>query len=128
MSSSSSVFRCPRDDDGTGSLSRSTSVFPCLRDDDVGSREKNCDGGNDREYSKSDEAESVKHHGSELPVVLDGSRVLVVPDLVRDHPDLLQDQTELPVDPGGKRTRAAAARGTAVKLRASRGGRETCSR
>ena len=40
----------------------------------------------------------VYHHGRELPVVLDGAGLLVVPDLVGDHLDLLEDEGELPGD------------------------------
>ena len=44
-------------------------------------REEHRDGGDDGEEGERDEAEAVEHHGGELPVVLDGRRVLVVSDL-----------------------------------------------
>ena len=54
------------------------------------------DGGDDGEGGEGDEAEPVQHHGRELPVVLDGVVLLVRRQLVRQHPQLLQDHGELP--------------------------------
>ena len=47
------------------------------------------------EQGEYNEAETVQHHGRKLPVILDGRALLVIPDLVRDDLDLLQDQTQL---------------------------------
>ena len=85
-------------------------------------REEDSDGGDYGKESERDETEAVEHHCSKLPVILDGSCVLVITYLkltgigrfqlawahsiiesfylVRDHPDLLEDEAELAVDTG----------------------------
>ena len=57
------------------------------------------DGGNDGEHGEGDQTDAVQHHGRELPVVLDVGRLVLVPHLVADHTDLLQNVDKLPVDP-----------------------------
>ncbi len=46
---------------------------------------------NNGEQCEDNETEPVEDHGGELPVVLDGRALLVVPDLVRDDLYLFQD-------------------------------------
>ena len=48
------------------------------------------------EPSEGDQTEPVEHHGRKLPVVLYRVVVLVRLQLVRQHPQLLQDHGELP--------------------------------
>ena len=48
------------------------------------------------EPGEGDQAEPVEHHGRKLPVVLYRVVVLVRLQLVRQHPQLLQDHGELP--------------------------------
>jgi len=82
----------------------------------VRGREEDGHGGHDGEEGEGDEAEPVENHGRKFPVVLDGRRVLVVPDLVRDDPQLLQDEVQLAVDArreradGRRRDRVAVGR------------------
>lgn len=68
-----------------------------LGDDNVRSGEEDRYRRHDREEREGDEAESIENHGSKFPVVFDGSGVLVVADLVRDHPQLLQDEVQFTV-------------------------------
>ncbi len=68
----------------------------------MGRRDKDCNGRDYRECSEGYKTQSVQHHGGEFPIILDGRRVFVVPDLVRDHPQLLEDQAELSVRPRGE--------------------------
>ena len=44
------------------------------------------------------QAQPVQHHGRKLPVALHRPTLLIVPDLVGDHLDLLEDETQLPVE------------------------------
>ena len=44
-----------------------------------------------------DQAQPVKHHRGKLPVALHSPALLIIPDLVGDHLDLLQDETQLSV-------------------------------
>ena len=67
-----------------------------LGDDDVRSGDEEGGSGEHREPGEGDQAEPVEHHGRELPVVLDGVVLLVRLQLVRQHPQLLQDHGELP--------------------------------
>ena len=39
----------------------------------------------------------VQHHSRKLPVGLDFTGLVVLPDLVGDHPDLLEDEAQLPL-------------------------------
>ena len=92
-----------------------------LGHNDVRRREEDSDGGDYGKESERYETEAVEHHCSKLPVILDGSCVLVITYLkwglddfnlpgpiqlsnliylVRDHPDLLKDEAELAVDTG----------------------------
>jgi len=84
----------------------------------VRGREEDSHRGHDREEGEGDETEAVENHGRELPVVLDGRRVLIVADLVGDDPQLLQDQVQLSIDAG--RERAGGRRRDGVPVR--RGG------
>ena len=43
------------------------------------------------------QAQPVQHHGCKLPVALHRPALLIIPDLVSDHLDLLEDETQLPV-------------------------------
>lgn len=86
-----------------------------LSDDDVRGREEDRHGGHDREEGEGDEAEPVENHGRELPVILDGRRVLVVTDLVGDDPQLFQDQVQLSIDAGRERTRGRRRDGVPVR-------------
>ena len=63
----------------------------------MGRRAQHGHGGHDGEGGVGHQAEPVQHHGSELPVALHRPGLLVVPDLVGDDLDLLQDEAELPV-------------------------------
>ena len=53
------------------------------------------------EYQRIGENETfclpVQHHGRELPVGLYLSSLVILPDLVGDHPDLLEDEAQLPL-------------------------------
>ena len=51
----------------------------------------------DSEGGVGHQTQPVQHHGSKLPVTLHRPGLLVVPDLVGDDLDLLEDETELPV-------------------------------
>ena len=64
---------------------------PSLRDNDMRRRQQDCYGGQDGEQGEGDQTEPIQDHGSEFPVILDGRRVLVVSDLVRDDSDFLED-------------------------------------
>ena len=55
------------------------------------------DRGHDGEGGVGHQTQPVQHHGSKLPVTLHRTGLLVVPDLVGDDLDLLQDEAELPV-------------------------------
>ena len=44
------------------------------------------------------QTQPVQHHGRKLPVTLHCPTLLIIPDLVSDHLDLLEDETELPVE------------------------------
>ncbi len=46
---------------------------------------------NNRKQCEDNKTESVKDHGGELPVILNGRALLIVPDLVRDDLYLFQD-------------------------------------
>ena len=61
----------------------------------MGGSGKDGDSGDDGEGGEGDEAEPVEHHGRELPVVLDGRRLLIIPDLIRDHSQFFEDQAQL---------------------------------
>ena len=63
----------------------------------MGSRAEHGHGGHDGEGGVGHQTQPVQHHGSELPVALHRPGLLVVPDLVGDDLDLLQDEAELPV-------------------------------
>lgn len=58
---------------------------------------EHCDGGYDCEQCEDDEAEAIDHHGGELPVVGHLRGLVLLPQLVGDHPQLLEDERELPV-------------------------------
>ena len=85
-----------------------------LSDDDVRGREENSHRGHDREEGEGDETEPVENHGRELPVVLDGRRILVVADLVRDDPQLLENQVQLSIDAGREWARSRRRDGVPV--------------
>lgn len=72
-----------------------------LFNDDVRGGDQHADGGQGREQGEDDKAEPVEHHGTKLPVALDDAGLLLVPDLVGDGPDLLEDEAELAVHGGG---------------------------
>ena len=63
----------------------------------MGGRAQHRHRGHDGEGGVGDQTQPVQHHGSKLPVALHCSGLLVVPDLVRDDLDLLQDEAEFPV-------------------------------
>ena len=66
-------------------------------DKDVGSSAEHGHRGHDGEGGVGHQTQAVQHHGSKLPVALHRPGLLVVPDLVGDDLDLLEDETELPV-------------------------------
>ena len=51
----------------------------------------------DREGREEEEAHPVHHHGGELPVRGHGGGLLVLPHLVRDDLDLLQNEAKFPL-------------------------------
>ena len=55
------------------------------------------------EQCEDDQTQSVQNHGSKLPVTLCAASVIITPDLVSDHSQLLQDQRQLSHRGGGKR-------------------------
>ena len=55
------------------------------------------DCGHDGEGGVGHQTQPVQHHGRELPVTLHRPALLVLSDLVGDHLDLLQYETQLPV-------------------------------
>ena len=80
----------------SASASSSLQLKTSLGDDDVRSGDEEGGRGEHREPGEGDQAEPVEHHGRKLPVVLDRIVVLVRLQLVRQHPQLLQDHGELP--------------------------------
>ena len=72
-----------------------TTLLLCYNN--VRSGGKYCKGCDNGEQGEGDQAEPVQHHRSKLPVALHRPGLLVVPDLVGDDLDLLEDETELPV-------------------------------
>ena len=56
----------------------------------------------DRSYNREggvgDKTQPVEHHRGKLPVALHGPALLVISDLVSDHLDLLEDETQLSVE------------------------------
>ena len=67
-------------------------------DNHVGSRRQDRHGGNNGEETEGDQADPVQNHCGEFPVVLDVGGIVLGPDLVADHPDLLEDVDQLAVD------------------------------
>ena len=61
-------------------------------------------GGNNCEETEGDQADPVQDHGGEFPVVLDVGGIVLGPDLVADHPDLLEDVDQLAVDSRVRKT------------------------
>merc|ERR1719336_3864449 len=55
------------------------------------------DRGHDGEGGVGHQTQPVQHHSSKLPVAFHSSALLIIPDLVRDYLDLLEDEAELPV-------------------------------
>ena len=66
--------------------------------DDMRSCQQNTGGSAGCEDTEGYQAHPVDHHGGELPVGLLGARLVIVPDLVSDHLDLLQDEGKFPAD------------------------------
>jgi len=84
------------------------------RDDDMRRGHEYRYGGGHREECEYVQAHAVDHHGRELPVVGGLLVLLVLAQLVRDHPELLEDERQLAVRPqtrgrGHGRRRSAAA-------------------
>lgn len=67
------------------------------RDDDVRCGHEDRYGGGHREKSEYVQAHAVDYHSRELPVVGDLLVLLVLAQLVRDHPELLKDERQLAV-------------------------------
>lgn len=68
-----------------------------LRDDDVRRREEHRERRDDREQGEYDKAQSVDHHRRELPVARHVGGLVLLPQLVGDEADLLQDEGQLVV-------------------------------
>ena len=62
-----------------------------LLDYDVRSCCQHHNSGDHCEEGEGDETDPVQHHGRELPVILYIGRLVLAPDLVADHPDLLEN-------------------------------------
>ena len=59
------------------------------------------EGGHHREQGEEDKAQPVQHHRRELPVTLNLRGLVIIPHLVRDHSDLLENEAELSLERSG---------------------------
>ena len=75
-----------------------------LRDNDMGGGHQQENGGYHCEQCEDYQAQSVQHHGSKLPVTLCGPRIILIPDLLGDHPELLKDESQFPHTAGWQRS------------------------
>ena len=75
---------------------------PCLPsgsgDNDVWRGVEDGHSGQDGEDRVRYQAESVYHHGSKSPIILHVPVIVVLSDLISDDLDLLQDETQFPVE------------------------------
>ena len=76
--------------------STETDDVEVLRDNDMGGGHQQENGGYHGEQCEDYQAQSVQHHGSKLPITLCGPCVILIPDLLGDHPELLQDESQFP--------------------------------
>lgn len=88
-----------------------------LRDDDVRRGEEHGDGRDHSEQREDDEAQAVHYHGGELPVVRHFRRLVLLAQLVRDDPQLLEDERELSVRSETRRAAPAAAASPVLGVR-----------
>ena len=75
-----------------------------LRDNDMGGGHQQENGGYHGEQCEDYQAQSVQHHGSKLPITLCGPCVILIPDLLGDHPELLKDESQFPHTAGWQRS------------------------
>lgn len=68
-----------------------------LRDDDVWSGEEHSDRGDNGKKCKKDQADAVDDHSGKLPIVVDELILVIVPDLVGDDTQFLQDAGQFTV-------------------------------
>ena len=84
--------------------STETDDVEVLRDNDMGGGHQQENGGYHCEQCEDYQAQSVQHHGSKLPVTLCGPRVILITDLLGDHPELLKDESQFPHTAGWQRS------------------------
>ena len=63
-------------------------------DNDMWSCLEDSQGGEDGEYCVGYQTQTVYNHGSKSPIIFYTSGILVVPDLISDDLDFLQDETQ----------------------------------
>ena len=61
--------------------------------------DQHSDGGNDGEQGEGDQAQSIEDHGSKLPVIFYGCCIIVIPDLVCDDANLLENIQKFSMHP-----------------------------
>ena len=83
--------------------STETNDVEVLRDNDMGGGHQQENGGYHGEQCEDYQAQSVQHHGSKLPVTLCCPRIILIPDLLGDHPELLQNESQFPHTAGWQR-------------------------
>ena len=71
----------------------------CLFDDNMRSSYQDTNCSQNCEQTECDQTEPIKHHGSKLPIIFNWSRLVIIPNFIAYHLDLLQDIDKLPVDP-----------------------------
>ena len=80
---------------------RGASPTLSLLDDDVWGDREHDQGGHDSEEGEEDKAQPVENHCGELPVTLNLRGFVIIPDLVGDHSDLLQDESQFSLQRSG---------------------------
>ena len=67
------------------------------RDNDMWSSLEDSQRGEDGEYCVGYQTQTVYNHGSKSPIIFYTSGIVVVPDLISDDLDFLQDEAQFPM-------------------------------